>query len=80
MRIAIGLPTRVETVSGELTLEWAARADRGPFSSLAVVDRVVSTALEPLVALAAASAVTRRIRLVTSAVIGPTREQRLENA
>lgn len=77
MRIAIGLPSRVSSASGDLILEWAAQADRGPFSSLAVTDRVVSTALEPLAVLAAAGAATRRIRLMTSVVIGPTRETTL---
>ncbi|HZP95310.1 MAG TPA: LLM class flavin-dependent oxidoreductase [Candidatus Limnocylindria bacterium] len=77
MRIGIGLPTRVAGASPELLLEWAARADRGPFSSLAVTDRVVFDAQEPFVALAAAAGVTRRIRLVTSVVIAPTRETTL---
>jgi hypothetical protein len=54
MRIALGLPSRVATASGELILEWAARAERGPFSSLVVTDRVVSSALEPLAVLAVA--------------------------
>jgi hypothetical protein len=47
MRIALGLPSRIVGASGELLLEWATRADRGPFSSLVVTDRVVSQALEP---------------------------------
>ena len=46
MRIALGLPSRVPSASGELMLEWATRADRGPFSSLVVTDRVVSQVLE----------------------------------
>jgi len=58
-------------------LEWATRADRGPFSSLVVTDRVVSNALEPLMVLAIAAGATRRVRLMTSVVIGPTRETTL---
>jgi len=58
-------------------LEWATRAERGPFSSLVVTDRVVSTALEPLAVLAAAAGATKRIGLMTSVVIGPTRETTL---
>ncbi|MBI4528856.1 MAG: LLM class flavin-dependent oxidoreductase [Deltaproteobacteria bacterium] len=77
MRIAIGLPSRIVPATGELILEWATRADRGPFSSLVVTDRVVSRALEPLAVLAAAAGATRSIRLVTSVVIGPTRETTL---
>lgn len=77
MRIALGLPSRVSSATGELMLEWATRADRGPFSSLVVTDRVVSNALEPLSVLAIAAGATRRVRLMTSIVIGPTRETTL---
>jgi alkanesulfonate monooxygenase SsuD/methylene tetrahydromethanopterin reductase-like flavin-dependent oxidoreductase (luciferase family) len=77
MRIALGLPSRVAAASGEMMLEWATRADRGPFSSVVVTDRVVSQALEPLSVLAMAAGATQRIRLMTSVVIGPTRETTL---
>lgn len=77
MRIALGLPSRVATASGDVILEWATRAERGPFSSLVVTDRVVANALEPLTVLAVAAGATRRIRLMTSVVIGPTRETTL---
>src|SRR5574341_1066540 len=77
MRIAIGLPSRVASASGELMLEWATRAEQGPFSSVVVTDRVVSQALEPLSVLAMAAGATQRIRLMTSVVIGPTRETTL---
>ena len=77
MRIALGLPSRIVGASGELMLEWATRADRGPFSSLVVTDRVVSQALEPLAVLAIAAGATKRVRLMTSVVIGPTRETTL---
>jgi len=77
VRIGIGLPTRASAVPGQLLVEWSTRADSGPFSSLAVSDRVVYDAQEPLVALAAAIGVTRRIRLLTSIVIVPTRETTL---
>ena len=77
MRIALGLPSRIVGASAELMLEWATRADRGPFSSLVVTDRVVSQALEPLAVLAIAAGATKRVRLMTSVVIGPTRETTL---
>jgi alkanesulfonate monooxygenase SsuD/methylene tetrahydromethanopterin reductase-like flavin-dependent oxidoreductase (luciferase family) len=75
MRIGVGLPTSTPPVAGrhrgaEL-VAWAARADAGPFTSLGVVDRLVYDCTDPLVALAAAAAVTSRIRLVTMVVIGP---------
>jgi alkanesulfonate monooxygenase SsuD/methylene tetrahydromethanopterin reductase-like flavin-dependent oxidoreductase (luciferase family) len=77
MRIALGLPSRVAAATGELMLEWITRAERGPFSSLVVTDRVVSRVLEPLSVLAMAAGATKRIGLMTSVVIGPTRETTL---
>ena len=77
MRIALGLPSRIAKITGDLLLEWISRAENGPFSSVAVTDRVVSQALEPLAVLALAAGATKRIGLMTSVVIGPTRETTL---
>ena len=77
MHIALGLPSRVVSASGEVMLEWITRAEAGPFSSVVVTDRVVSQALEPLSVLAMAAGATKRIGLMTSVVIGPTRETTL---
>lgn len=77
MRIALGLPSRVAGASGDVMFEWIMRAERGPFSSVVVTDRVVSQALEPLAVLALAAGATKRIRLMTSVVIAPTRETTL---
>jgi alkanesulfonate monooxygenase SsuD/methylene tetrahydromethanopterin reductase-like flavin-dependent oxidoreductase (luciferase family) len=54
-------------------LEWARRADRGPFASVGVLDRVAYENYDPFVALGAAAAVTERVRLVTMIAIGPIR-------
>jgi alkanesulfonate monooxygenase SsuD/methylene tetrahydromethanopterin reductase-like flavin-dependent oxidoreductase (luciferase family) len=70
MRIGIGLPA-LSPVSGALMLEWARRADAGPFSSLGMIDRLVGPNYEPLVTLAAAAAITRRVGLMTSVVLAP---------
>lgn len=77
IEIGIGLPTRAAGARGDVLLDWAARAEAGPFSSLAVMDRVAFDAQEPLIALAAASGITRRIRLLTSILLAPTRETTL---
>jgi alkanesulfonate monooxygenase SsuD/methylene tetrahydromethanopterin reductase-like flavin-dependent oxidoreductase (luciferase family) len=77
MRVAIGLPSRIASATGELMLEWITRAEKLEFSSVVVTDRVVSQALEPLSVLAMAAGATRRIGLMTSVVIGPTRETTL---
>jgi alkanesulfonate monooxygenase SsuD/methylene tetrahydromethanopterin reductase-like flavin-dependent oxidoreductase (luciferase family) len=73
MKIGVGLPTSTAGISGALLLDWARRADAGPFSSLAVVDRVAYQNYEPFTALAAAAAVTRRVRLATMVLIAPLR-------
>jgi alkanesulfonate monooxygenase SsuD/methylene tetrahydromethanopterin reductase-like flavin-dependent oxidoreductase (luciferase family) len=54
-------------------LAWASRVEAGPFASLGVTDRLVYDCTDPMVALAAAAAVTTRLRLVTMVVIGPIR-------
>ena len=73
MRVGVGLPSTLPEVTGKLIVEWARRADAGPFSSLGVLDRVVYHSYEPLTALTAAAAVTQRILLATTIVIGPLR-------
>jgi alkanesulfonate monooxygenase SsuD/methylene tetrahydromethanopterin reductase-like flavin-dependent oxidoreductase (luciferase family) len=73
MNIGVGLPTSTSGMSAELLFDWAKRADAGPFSSLGVVDRVAYQNYEPFTALAAAAAVTRRVRLATMVVIAPLR-------
>jgi alkanesulfonate monooxygenase SsuD/methylene tetrahydromethanopterin reductase-like flavin-dependent oxidoreductase (luciferase family) len=73
MNVGVGLPTTTPDTDGAQVLEWARRADAGPFSSLAVLDRVVYDSLEPFAALAAAAAVTARVRLATMIAIGPLR-------
>jgi alkanesulfonate monooxygenase SsuD/methylene tetrahydromethanopterin reductase-like flavin-dependent oxidoreductase (luciferase family) len=77
IKIGIGLPTRAPGLRGDVLLEWATRADRGPFASLAVTDRVAFEAQEPLIALAVAAGATRRVRLLTSILLAPTRETTL---
>src|SRR5262245_30598984 len=77
MKIALGLPSRIPSASGELMLKWVTRAEELQFSSVVVTDRVVSQALEPLSVLAMAAGATKRIGLMTSVVIGPTRETTL---
>lgn len=73
MNIGVGLPTSTSGISAELLFEWAKRADAGPFSSLGVVDRIAYQNYEPFTALAAAAAVTSRVRLATMVAIAPLR-------
>ena len=78
MKVGIGLPANIPGASRETILEWARRADEGPFSSLGIIDRVAYPNWEPLIALAGAAALTKKIRLMTSVVIGPVRDAVLQ--
>lgn len=71
MRVGVGLPAGIPGASGELVLEWARRADEGPFSSLGVVDRLVYDSFDPLITLATAAGTTTRITLATTIITGP---------
>lgn len=73
MDIGIGLPNAVPGASGAQLTEWARRAEARGFSSLGTIDRVVYDNYDPLVALAAAAAVTERIGLCTSVLLAPLR-------
>ena len=77
MQVGIGLPNAVPGAGGRLLIEWARRAEAGPFSSLGVLDRLAYDSYDPLTTLAAAAAVTRRVRLVTMVVVGPLRNTAL---
>ncbi|SFQ04697.1 Flavin-dependent oxidoreductase, luciferase family (includes alkanesulfonate monooxygenase SsuD and methylene tetrahydromethanopterin reductase) [Amycolatopsis arida] len=69
MDVGVGLPTTVPGTDGGELLEFARRADRLGFSTLAVIDRLVYDNYDSLTALAAAAGVTERITLATTILI-----------
>ena len=77
MDVGIGLPNTIPGTDGRLVVEWARRADQGPFSTLGVLDRLAYDAIDAAVALAAAAGVTERIGLATMIAIGPLRNTAL---
>lgn len=71
MDVGIGLPNVLPGVEGMALTGWAARAEQAGFSTLGTIGRLVYDSYEELVALAAAAAVTSRIRLTTSVLLAP---------
>src|SRR5205085_11256122 len=73
MEVGIGLPNAVRGVDREGIVDWARRAEQAGFASLGTIDRIVYPSWESLIALAAAAAVTEKIRLTTDILIAPVR-------
>ncbi len=73
MKVGIGLPATVPGVDKTALVGFAQRAEQRGFSSLGTIDRLVFANYESLIALAAAAAVTERIRLLTDILIVPYR-------
>ena len=73
MQIAMTLPTMVAHGRAE-TLAWCRGIDEGPFSSLAVPERITFTSHSWTVELAAAAALTERVRLWTTVVVLPAHD------
>jgi alkanesulfonate monooxygenase SsuD/methylene tetrahydromethanopterin reductase-like flavin-dependent oxidoreductase (luciferase family) len=77
MRVGVGLPNTISGVKGPFMLEWARRAEAGPFTSLGILDRVPYDSFEPLTTLAAVAPATTRVSLVTMVATGPLRSAML---
>lgn len=70
MQIAMTLPTMLAHGRAE-TLEWCRSIDEGPWSSLAVPERVTYPSHSWTVQLSAAAALTTRVRLWTTIIVLP---------
>ena len=73
MKIGVGLPFKMPTESWGYISELARRADAGPYSSFAALDRLAYDNYEAMAELAAVAAITQRLRLVTTILLAPLR-------
>jgi len=71
MKIGITLPTMIAKTPGDVLLEWARRADEGPYSSVAVGERITYPNVDLIVALSATAAITRRVRIISTVAVVP---------
>ncbi len=74
MKISIGLPTAVPGAAAKSFPEWARRAEAAGFESLGTIGRIAFDSHDELITLAAAAAVTTRLRLATTVLVAPPRE------
>ena len=77
MQIGIALPTSTPDPRAQPILDFARIADQGGLDSLWVIDRLMFPLVEAFTTLAAAAAVTSRVTLGTSVLLGPARDAAL---
>jgi alkanesulfonate monooxygenase SsuD/methylene tetrahydromethanopterin reductase-like flavin-dependent oxidoreductase (luciferase family) len=76
MKLGVGLPAYLGgVVSPRSSVDWARLADEAGFHAVAAHDRPNHDTWEPLVTLAAVAPVTERVRLATTVVLLPPRDE-----
>ncbi|MGY2010668.1 LLM class flavin-dependent oxidoreductase [Nocardia gipuzkoensis] len=70
MHVGLGLPISDPAA----LLDWARRADAGPFRTLGLLDRLVYDNPEPLIALATLAGATTRVKVQTEVLLAPLRD------
>lgn len=76
MKLGIGLPnTMANEIDRRLMLDWARLADESGFHVLGTIDKPAYDSWDPLVTLAGVAGVTQRIRLATTILQLPNRNE-----
>ncbi|KAA1426094.1 LLM class flavin-dependent oxidoreductase [Nocardioides antri] len=71
MEVGVALPQMARHYAPETTVDWARAIDDGPFSSLSAGERVTFPNPDMVASLAAAAAVTSRVRIMTNVWVLP---------
>src|SRR5688572_17406859 len=71
MDVGISLPTMAAGYGPTTTVDWARAIDAGPYSSVSTGERISFDNPDWVVALAAAAAVTERVRVIANVVVLP---------
>lgn len=74
MKLGMTLPSFVVGCDGPTIREWCRRIEDGPYSSIAVGERVAYGSHEIMTSLAFAAAETERVRLVSTIVVLPSHD------
>lgn len=71
MEIGVALPTMARDYTRRTTFTWSQGIDAGPFSSVSCGERITFHNQEMLVTMAAAAALTERVRVFVNVAVGP---------
>lgn len=71
MELGLTLPTMVAGLDRATVLDWCRRIDAGPFSTVAAGERIAYPNQELFTTMAAAAALTERVRIMTTVVVLP---------
>jgi alkanesulfonate monooxygenase SsuD/methylene tetrahydromethanopterin reductase-like flavin-dependent oxidoreductase (luciferase family) len=71
MDVGIGLPALLADVTPELMIEWARRADVGPFSTVSTGELLTHPGYDAIVTMTAAAVVTTRVRIMSNVIPVP---------
>lgn len=71
MKVGLCFPYTQDGLTRDITLEWFKRVDEGPFSTISCGERMVGSSVDMMATLAAAAAVTKRVRIVPTLYVLP---------